>query len=309
MIGFFPGFINEIIGLKLNIRRASIIYLRKDQMIFFLRLLKSENLFYEVSDFYRSFNSLGYTKDVSEIKPSNSQIYSIYISKDMETVKELKTLDCARNTLTSEDFFLKMGALLGYPKCCTMSYIAKLDSPDFLNDSKLCPELSDDVEPFLRLFNVRNGEKVNYLLNDFLFPHLRQHIVCNYACEESIKQLVKITDYLKKKFPIEYSSFEYLLKQSLMYVGNRCFVSFIDLKEMGNSIYSYSMCTFNFNKLFEQNSQNGFKIDESYQIFKHFLEGDSFENSSNSVKIFKDKKLIHEQFKRHKYDCFFIHVI
>ncbi len=145
-----------------------------------------------------------------------------YLSKDRKDAEQAKRYD-------EKNEHIKLGELLGYPKCCC----------EFFNRYFFI-ESQKNNDYFLR--TAENSENFNHLLNNALTCFdisLISHFPCSFSCKESIKSAEKNLDTVRKYSGSMADFIEGILKKPLVYTEEQGVHVLTDAMVDGN-IVEYS---------------------------------------------------------------------
>lgn len=294
----------EIVGLELGIKKASILPLNKQEIPLYIEELKKRGYHYEISDFYFSPRD-GIIREGGT--PSEEMDYSVYISKDKRLCHRLKQLDYShqkkgkKDGKDSKDTFFEMGAVLGYPRCCSEFILSCHDNGQY---DSLPPAGQYQDETNYAILALKNSNKVLYQLNNFHmgYPKLFNFFVCKYDCKNALDIANKLLGHINQKSPSEYRKLLEYLKTPIIFFSVDRVIHLLNPFKIGDK-FSYSGC-FCREDIMKYVNKN--KVNQFIKGVNAFSEGDSFKMGDERIIIYKCGKVIHTLKKENKYDGIFI---
>jgi hypothetical protein len=127
----------------------------------------------------------------------------IYISKDKELCEKARQYDAEENNI-------KLGELLGFPKCCTEFFDKNhnFGNPDIIRDitQNTDFEYENEATPFY----------INYVARYFGYSII-SHFPCSWKCQASISLAKKYLECISEYFPEQGKEFVGMLKKPVLY--------------------------------------------------------------------------------------------
>ena len=306
---YFDSCYFELAGLELGFKPSAILYFKKSEINDFTAMLKKKSYFFEISDFAFNLNGAFTEKTYTNIKDNSS--FSVYISKEKNICKRLKSLDRyhqlklkEHSGKTGKEIFFEMGELLGYPRCCSEFIQSVHENPEFKDDLNLYGKVFDD-EILYPMTALKKSEKTSFLLNNFVYhvPRLIGFFVCKYDCKNALLLAKKVLNFVKQKnSEDEYRKILVSLKTPIVFFSPREILHLINANKVNDKVY-YSDCFYRDNGL---SSEKDEKMQFLKESFLKFHRGNSFLISYDKIEIFKNNNLLFRIKKRHKYNGVFI---
>jgi|GEM_PF-2544180 MoaA/NifB/PqqE/SkfB family radical SAM enzyme len=303
----FNKYLFEIAGMGLGIKKASVFYLKKNELPSYIEELKNRGYYCEVSDFsYLTKNEI--TEKIDGQKKEGD--YSLYVSKDEEICKRLKYLDYYHqfkirepNGIDSRDMFFEIGRILGYPRCCSEFLLSCHDNREYENLSAESNKAYQD-ETIYKILALIKSHNVLYNLNNFSisYPSFFNFFVCKYDCENASNLTNKLLGYIKEKYPWEHKILVKDLKMPIIFFSAHRIIYLKNAVKKDDRVY-YIGCSVR-NELLHNLSKE--KTGEFKKRFMMFSEGDSFKMDNDNISIYKNDKIIHFIKKEHQNDGIFI---
>lgn len=303
----FNKYIFEIAGMELGIKKASVFYLKKNEIPGYTEELKNHGYYYEVSDF--SYLTKNETTEKINGETEDGD-YSLYVSEDREICKRLKYLDYYHqfkakepSGIDSREIFFEIGEILGYPKCCSEFLLSCHDNQNYENLFAESNRAYQD-ETIYKILALRNSPIVLHQLNNFSisYPSFFNFFVCRYGCRNAASIADRLLGYTKQKYPSEYESFIRNLKMPIIFFSAHRIIYFQNTVKKDGLVH-YTGC-FVRKELLQNLGKE--RTDEFARRFMMLSEGDSFRMDDDKILIYKNDKIIHLIRKEHKDDGIFI---
>ena len=304
----FNRYIFEIAGIELGIKKASIFYVDKKEIPYYIAALKNHDYFYELSDFSYLIKD-GIAKRVNDSVKEGCCF--LYFSKNREICQRLKYLDYYQkfdeidepSGMNSVDIFFEISNILGYPECCSKFLLSCQENKDYENLFVVVKPYQNEV--IYKLLALKNTSRILHQLNNFddPYPTIFNFFVCKYDCKNTLSIANKLLDHIRKKYPSEYESLVNDLKIPMIFFPSYGAICFSNLVKKGERIY-YSSCFFR--KEVMQHNLSKKRINDFNKRLMMFLDGDSFQIEDEKILIYKNEHLVYSMKRGHQYDGLFI---
>jgi len=297
----------EIAGMELGIKRASVFYLKKNEIPHYTGELKSRGYHCEVSDFsYLTKNEI--TEKING--QTGEGDYSLYVSKDKDACRRLKYLDYYHqfklrepNGIDSRDIFFEIGDILGYPKCCSEFLLSCHENKEY---ETLFAESNKSYqdETIYKLLALKKSHNILHQLNNLSisYPSFFNFFVCRYDCRNALAIANKLIGYIKEKYPSEHKSLIADLKTPIIFFSAHRIIYLKSAVKKDDRAY-YTGCSVR-EELLQDLSKD--RADEFTKRFKMISDGDSLKIDDDKILVYKAGKIIHSIRKEHKNDGIFI---
>jgi len=231
-----------------------------------------------------------FTLDKINMKFSLSKEYNennyvlIFVSKKKEILNEFikKTNEevNSKNEKQRRYAIQRIGRLLGYPKCCTKTF------------SELNVYV-DDKTTNIKIKNRTRG-KFNWLLNNLISPYtLIDFYPCSYNCKNAINYAQNMLNLVSRSNPNKKKMIRQYLNNVILYFNFNNYIIFDG--SLDNNVINY--LSFKSSKDFSKEFMQ-IKDPQFLQLVELLKKGNKaiFDSANliNTIKIFKDSKLIKE---------------
>jgi len=189
-----------------GLKRTSIVFMDEKRIHLLQKFCSINNLHFELSD--RKFllpydpSKGNFSNNTGHVVPSNNPrgYFAVFISKDLLEVQLAKFYYSAGD-------HIKMGAILGYPKCCSKFFERCIGNT--LNHTKdYIPNAITDTNQY----NFLNNRALRYFDISLI-----SHFPCSLACPTSQAIAKEKLAFLREEYPKIATFFEKYLKSMVIY--------------------------------------------------------------------------------------------
>jgi hypothetical protein len=222
----------------------------------------------------------------------DSPVFNAYISKSSVLADQAAKAEIMGDRI-------KLGILLGYPKCCVeyfcrtlgkektiSSFINTKSKPSFYCNNLFVYDSKLESENSISFFNS-NRTKLDQYSHLFLI----RHVPCSYDCKESINLGRKTLSFLKKEKPEIASNIINALKRPVIYFDYFRW-AVLDGFVKYNTIFYKKVLPFE--SFLERN------------ILEKIMEGNSIVVTEKRITVFKNQSEIYSINKKDKFDGFIL---